>query len=70
MSKTVRYNKPTAMTEAQMMANASEAVADVECSQHKEAARLDTFAGGMAGISACCRPVLDRAEKALKAATA
>jgi hypothetical protein len=70
MSKTVRYTKKPGGDEQQLAADAAEAVEDVGCSQHKDQGRVDTFGGGQASISACCRPALDRAEKAFKAATA
>jgi hypothetical protein len=56
------------VTDDEYKARASEAVSDVECGPHKDAARLDSLGGGSASISACCRPVLDRAEKAFNAA--
>ena len=69
MAKTVRYQKTGGRTDNDLMPLAQEAVSDVECSAHKSAAKLDTFAGGMATISACCRPALERAEKAFNSAT-
>ena len=67
MAKTVRYQKTGGKTDNDLMPVADEAVADVACSAHKSSAKLDTFAGGMATISACCRPALERAEKAFNA---
>jgi hypothetical protein len=70
LSKTVRYTRPSGVSDDDLFANAAEAVEDVGCSQHKDQCRLDSFASGQASISACCRPALDRGEKALRAATA
>ncbi|HVS30412.1 MAG TPA: hypothetical protein VMS98_03055 [Thermoanaerobaculia bacterium] len=69
MSKTVRYTKAAGVDDDQIVANVAEAVEDVGCSQHRDQCRLDAFGNGQATISACCRPALDRADKAFRAAT-
>jgi hypothetical protein len=69
LAKTVRYTRAAGATDADLMLRASEAVEDVECGAHKDAGRVDSLAAGTASISACCRPALERAEKAFNAAT-
>jgi hypothetical protein len=67
MSRTIRYK--ASRPDADVMPEAAEAVEDVSCSAHKDTARLDSFGGGTAIVSGCCMPTINRAEKALLAAT-
>ena len=69
LAKTIRYTRTAGATDADLMSRASEAVEDVECSAHKDRGRVDSLANGSASISSCCRPALERAEKAFNAAT-
>ena len=65
MSRTIRYK--SSRPDDDLKPEVAEAMEDVSCSAHKDTARLDSFAGGSATISACCMNTIGRAEKALQA---
>jgi tetrahydromethanopterin S-methyltransferase subunit C len=63
--RVVRYGKTSGMPDMETMSRAADAVGTVQCAAHSQHAMLDTFAGGVAAIRACCPETLFKAEKAL-----
>jgi hypothetical protein len=62
LKRTIRITTSVGTTDVSKLAILAERVGTIICDRHQEYARLHTVVGTHAGISGCCKELLDRVE--------